>query len=183
MADITLQDALKSINAGVSENNTSDATLGNEYVELYDPTTGEAVDKQPMSRLASMMVDEMMNEDNSEQIARAVLNWKQDKYQVFNHGTADTTFALTANCKHVWGVVSSLTLTLATPTPTTINGVTVPVVNEYYFQFDSGSTATTLNLPSTVKWNGDQIPQIAANTRYQINIEDNIATVALISLS
>lgn len=183
MADITLQEALNSLNASVPENNVSDATLGNEYVELYDPDTGEPIDKQPMSRIGEMVVGAMMNGDNAEQIARAVLNWKQDKYQVYNHGTADTTFALTPNSKHVWGEVASLTLTLATPTPTEVNGVVVPVVNEYYFQFDSGPTPTTLSLPATVKWNGDQIPQIGANTRYQINIEDNIATVALISLS
>lgn len=182
MADITLENALKSLNASVSENSqATDATIGDEYVELYNGQTGEAIDKQPLSKLGAMMVNNMLS-NSAQQVAAALLNWKQDKYQVYEHGTSDTTFALTPNSKHVWGTVASLTLTLAAPTPTVVNGVTVDVVTEYYFQFDSGATPTTLSLPSSVLWNGDDAPTIFANTRYQINIEGNVATVAFVSL-
>lgn len=59
-----------------------------------------------------------------------------------DHGTADTTFELPPNQYHIWGEVSSLTLTLGSGTS--------DVMNEYHFSFTSGSTATTLSLPETV---------------------------------
>ena len=66
-------------------------------------------------------------------------------YPQVNHGTSDTTFALTPNVLHIWDEISELSLTLADPTDTT-------VANEYLFQFISGATATTLTLPDTIKW-------------------------------
>lgn len=95
-------------------------------------------------------------------------------YQLINKGTSDTTFTILPNRKYVWGEVASLTITLGQE----IAGV----VNTYYFQFDSGNTATTLTLPSTIKWNYDEQLEILPNTRYQINIEGGIATVGMASL-
>jgi len=64
---------------------------------------------------------------------------------ITNHGTSDTTFALTPNIYHKWGSVSSLTLTLATPDDAS-------VMNEYIFSFTSTATPTTLSLPASVEW-------------------------------
>lgn len=86
---------------------------------------------------------------------------------VTDHGTADTTFELTPNVLHRWGEVASLTLTLGDETP--------GVVNEYMFQFTSGTVATQLSLPETVKWTST--PEIAANTVYQVSIVDNLAVI------
>lgn len=91
-------------------------------------------------------------------------------YSKVSHGTSDTTFTLTPNVFHVWGTVSALTLTLGTE----ISGV----ANEYLFEFVSGSTATTLSLPSTIKWVGGNAPEIEANTAYQISIVDNLGVIA-----
>ena len=103
------------------------------------------------------------------------ISGKADKMLLVNHGTSDTTFELTPNTKHVWGEVSSLTITLGTE----ISGI----VNVFYFQFDSGSTATTLSLPASVKWNYDEQLVVLPNTRYQISIEGGIATVGFASLT
>lgn len=86
-----------------------------------------------------------------------------------SHGTADTTFTLTPNVFHVWDTVSALTLTLGAE----IDGVE----NEYLFEFTSGSTATTLSLPSAIKWLGGNAPEIEANTTYQISIVDNLGVI------
>lgn len=102
------------------------------------------------------------------------LGGKADKTPVVNHGTSDTTYAVTPNALHIWGTVASLTLTLATPTDATI-------VNEYMFEFTSGSTATTLSLPASVEW-GNRDPLtgqteplvVAADATYQISIVNNI---------
>lgn len=96
-------------------------------------------------------------------------NGKASKVAIVNHGTSDTTFALTPNVLHIWGTVTALTLTLATPTDSTI-------VNEYMFQFTSGSTATTLSLPSTVTWVA--APSINAGATYQVSIVNNLGVIA-----
>ena len=98
-------------------------------------------------------------------------NGKADKVEIVNHGTSDTTFTLTPNIFHVWGTVASLTLTLATASTTTMD--------EFMFQFTSGTTATTLSLPSTVKWVAE--PEIEAGMTYQVSIVNNIAVIGGVS--
>lgn len=93
---------------------------------------------------------------------------KQDKIQIVNKGTNDTTITIEPNKFYVWGAVSSLNIALGTPLDSS-------VYNEYLFQFTSGSTATTLSLPSSVKWQTE--PKVEANKTYQISIVDNIGLI------
>lgn len=86
---------------------------------------------------------------------------------VVEHGTADTTFTLTPNVLHKWGEVAALTLTLAAETS--------GVLNEYMFQFTSGTTPTVLTLPETVKWIGDSA--VEASKTYQVSIVNNLAVL------
>lgn len=96
---------------------------------------------------------------------------------IVNHGTSDTTYSVTPNTLHIWGTVASLTLTLATPSDATI-------VNEYMIEFTSGSTATTLSLPSSVEWaESCGSLSVEANKTYQISIVNNIGLWASISNS
>lgn len=92
---------------------------------------------------------------------------KADKVTVVDHGTADTTFELTPNVLHKWGEVATLNLTTGTPTD--------GVVNEYMAQFVSGTTATVLTLPETVKWIGENT--VEAGKTYQLSIIDNLAVL------
>lgn len=63
---------------------------------------------------------------------------------IVSHGTADTTYTISANEMHVWGEVTQLNISLgANPDQTT--------VAEYAFKFTSGTTATTLTLPIDVR--------------------------------
>lgn len=96
------------------------------------------------------------------------INGKKNVTKMINHGTSDTTFVLTPNDFHVWGTVGSLTLTFATPEDNT-------VCNEYMFQFTCGSTATTLSLPSSLKWASE--PNIEANKTHQVSIINNLAVI------
>lgn len=86
---------------------------------------------------------------------------------VVDHGTNDTTFALTPNVLHVWGEVAALNLTLAAETS--------GVVNEYMAQFTSGTTATVLTLPDTVTYIGEST--IEADKTYQVSIINNLAVL------
>ena len=84
-------------------------------------------------------------------------------------GTGSTTLAIAPNTFHVWGTVSALNITLTAPTDSN-------VVNLYSFQFTSGSTPTTLTLPSGVQWPKDNALTVEANMVYEVNIRDNKAT-------
>lgn len=90
-------------------------------------------------------------------------------YPEVNHGTGDTTFTLTPNTFHVWDKVTSLTLNLGSETS--------GVANEYLFQFTSGSTATSLTLPNSIKWVNGSAPTIAKNMIYQVSILKGLASV------
>ena len=91
-------------------------------------------------------------------------------YPLVSHGTSDTTFTLTPNTFHVWGIVSSLTLTFGSETE--------GVANEYLFQFScSSSVATTLSLPSSVMWANGETPTIEVMKTYQVSILNNCATI------
>lgn len=95
------------------------------------------------------------------------ISGKQDKIEVVNHGTSDTTFTLTPNVYHKWGEVSSLSLTFVMGEPNEYN--------EYMFEFVSGATATTLTLPDTVSW--FTTPSIEANKVYQVSIVNNVGLI------
>ena len=94
---------------------------------------------------------------------------EMEEYRVIevNHGTEDTTYELPPNQYHIWGEVTSLNLTLASGES--------GYVKDYMFEFTSGSTATTLTLPSAVKW--ALTPVIGMNMRYQVSIMNNIALI------
>lgn len=95
------------------------------------------------------------------------ISGKADKVAVVDHGTSDTTFALTPNVFHVWGEVTSLTLTLASGT--------AGYLSEYMFEFESGSTATSLSLPPSVTW--VDTPTIETGKTYQVSIVNDIAII------
>lgn len=77
---------------------------------------------------------------------------------------SDTTVELQPNTFYVFPEMASLTLTLATPTDTT-------VTNEYHVVFQSGETATTLALPDTVNTGS---LSIEANKIYELSIMENL---------
>lgn len=52
------------------------------------------------------------------------------------------------------------------------------ILNEYMFEFATGSTPTTLSVPDTVKWSGGSAPTIEANKTYQVSIVNNLAVYA-----
>lgn len=83
--------------------------------------------------------------------------------------TQDTssTFAIDPNKMYMFGTRTSLTITL--------NSGQSGIVNEYMFQFTSGNTATTLSVPSSIKWIKD--PDIQANKKYLVSIENSLGII------
>ena len=79
-----------------------------------------------------------------------------------------TTLEIQPNKFYKFGEVTELNLTLSEITDTT-------QLNEYMFEFVSGATATTLTLPSSVKWL--ETPTIEANKIYQCSIVNNVGVL------
>lgn len=94
---------------------------------------------------------------------------------IVNHGTSDTgtsstPYSIAPNTLHVWGEVSALYLSL---TPGEVG-----YVQEYMIQFASGTTATTLSLPNTLKWlNGVTPSDIEASKTYQVSIMNGVGVI------
>ena len=104
--------------------------------------------------------------NNAKSYFNELFSSKEDKATIVNHGTSDTTFALTPNVLHTWGTVNSLTLTLASGSSTYVDG--------YWFKFTAGSSFTALTLPTGVDWVTE--PEIEAGKTYEVMIVDGIAS-------
>lgn len=98
-----------------------------------------------------------------EGITVQAVTYIQDKTQ-----SSDTNFTLYPNYKYLFGERTQLTITLS-------NAVDDSIVNHYMFEFSSGSTATTLSLPASIKWATS--PSIKPNKIYQISIENNLGVI------
>ena len=100
--------------------------------------------------------------------AKNVKNGEDGWLKRFDHGTADTTFALRGNEMHIWGEVEQLKLTLAPYEKP-------DVIAEYAFQFSTPSdTATAFLIPETVKWYKDYKVPILPGMIYAAMIYENI---------
>ena len=86
--------------------------------------------------------------------------------------SATTTLEIQPNKFYKFGEVTELNLTLAEITDTT-------QLNEFMFEFVSGSTATTLTLPDTIKWL--ETPTIESNKIYQCSIVNNVGVLLGVS--
>lgn len=86
---------------------------------------------------------------------------------VVDHGTEDTTFTLTPNVIHKWGLVDSLTLSI----PEDSEGI----VSSYRVVFVADSTFV-LSLSSSIVWANDEAPDFSEDgMQYEINIVGNRA--------
>lgn len=97
-----------------------------------------------------------------------LLTSKQDSTAIVDlTAGSSVTQALDPNKLYMFGEKTDITIALNTGSSS--------VVNEYMFQFDSGSTATTLNVPNTITWMKD--PDIQANKTYQVSIVNDLAII------
>ena len=66
--------------------------------------------------------------------------------------------------------LSTLTITLGSVSNSNI-------INEYFIEFTTSSSGTSISLPSTIKWANGEIPTFEASTTYQISIVNNLGVV------
>lgn len=65
--------------------------------------------------------------------------------------------------------LSKLTITLGSISNSNI-------INEYFVEFTTSSSGTTVSLPSTVKWANGSVPTFDAGCTYQVSIVNNLGT-------
>lgn len=104
--------------------------------------------------------------DGSEAVSVEIPTGSGGVYPVVS--MTDATAVLAPNTFYRWGEIAALSITLATPTNEAIT-------NEYCFEFVSGSTATTLTVPDTIRW--AQEPAIEAGKIYQVSILNQIGVI------
>ena len=66
--------------------------------------------------------------------------------------------------------LSTLTITLGSVSNSNI-------INEYFVEFTTRSSGTTVSLPSTIKWANGETPTFEAGCTYQISIVNNLGVV------
>lgn len=66
--------------------------------------------------------------------------------------------------------LSTLTITLGSVSNSNI-------INEYFVEFTTRSSGTSVSLPSTIKWANGETPTFEASTTYQISIVNNLGTI------
>lgn len=80
-----------------------------------------------------------------------------------------TSQQLQPNTLYRFGSVASVTITLATP-PADKTAI-------YWFSFTASSDSTTVTLPATIKLANGYTWDIASGRKFEVTIQDNIATV------
>lgn len=140
-------------------------TTGSNFTELVMPSgvnwvvepaieSGKTYEVMIVDGLASYITDDIQEGYRA-------------KTKIVNHGTSDTTYTLTPNSFHIWGEVASLTLSLQPANDGFVNG--------YWFRFTSGTTPTTLTLPSGIQWYYDDEVNIEASKTYEVCIIEGYA--------
>ena len=82
--------------------------------------------------------------------------------------TTASTITLTSNVYYKkTNVSNSLTIAFDAESDTTI-------MNEYFIEFTTASTGTSVTLPNTVKWIDGVIPTFENNCTYQISVVNNL---------
>lgn len=124
--------------------------------------------KKANDSVANMLVkteQELSPEEQSQVQKNIGVYDKSDKISVEN--VSENTKEIQPNRYYVFGEMTNLNITLAAGEEGKLS--------EYMFEFTSGSTATVLSLPETIKWIGSN--SIEPNRTYQVSIVNNIAVI------
>ena len=171
--DFSVADLVAGLQTEITSSNklasdlVDDTNSGNKFVTPSEKQTwNNKYDKPnggiPKTDLSSAVQTSLGKADTAIQEHQDI-SGKANKISVVQ--TSTSTIEINPNTFYKFGEVASLNITLASITDNTI-------YNEYMFEFVSGSTATTLTLPSSIKWL--ETPTIDANKIYQCSIVDNV---------
>ena len=175
--DFSIADLVAGLQTEITSSNklasdlVDDTNSGNKFVTTSEKQTWNGKYSKPSTGipktdLASAVQTSLGKADTALQ-SHQDISGKANKISVVQ--TSASTIEINSNTFYKFGEVASLNITLASITDNTI-------YNEYMFEFVSGTTATTLTLPSSIKWL--ETPTIDANKIYQCSIVNNIGILA-----
>lgn len=159
--------AILSAIGNISIDTTTLAKQGSNAAATLTDTQAAAEDAKTAAEAIVIPTDYAKQGNDPTATNTAILNAVQASSGVPVVQMTETTATIEPNKLYIWNEVTDLTLTLATPQDTS-------VVNEYMFMFHSGSTATTLTLPSSVEVRGF----IPTQKTICVSIINNIAFIA-----
>lgn len=159
---------------------TENGIVPNEGILFFHITKGEAYtwkdgnmvqlsgSSEDVVNFAKQKIQEIV--DTAKRINKGDKGEKGEdgRIALVNHGTADTTFALTPNTMHVWGEVESLNLSLAPNTEPNI-------LAEYDFQFTTPANKATEFQLQGVQWVDEVVPTILKGKTYQGSVVNGVA--------
>lgn len=156
------------LSSSTSSTSTSLAATASAVKSAYDLANGKQDKLTSGTNIKTINGQSLLGSGNITISGGSSSGSSSAAYGLVEHGTSDTTFALTPNTFHIWDEVSSLTLTLGEET--------AGVANEYLLQFESGSEPTVLTLPDNIIWANDETPIIESEYIYQVSIVNNCST-------
>lgn len=168
--------------AGKYGSETENGIVPNEGILFFHITKGEAYtwkdgnmvqlsgSSEDVVNFAKQKIEEIV--DTAKRINKGDKGEKGEdgRIALVNHGTADTTFALTPNTMHVWGEVERLNLSLAP-------NMEPNILAEYDFQFTTPANKATEFQLQGVQWVDEVVPTILKGKTYQGMVTNGLAVL------
>lgn len=101
--------------------------------------------------------------------SNGVINLGYANKQLLTYTSSSMTLSPNVYCRNTSTSLSTLTITLASIT-------NVKIMNEYFVEFTTRSSGTTVSFPSTIKWVNGTAPTFEAGCTYQVSIVNNLGT-------
>ena len=119
--------------------------------------------------LKASMVTQITNTSTDSEYPTAKAAYNAIHPPVITSGGTASTITVQPNIVYNFGTLTGTkTFALATPTDSSI-------ANHYFWTFDAGSTAPTINWPNGITWYGGSSPSVSASHHYEISVMNNIA--------
>jgi hypothetical protein len=128
-------------------------------------TVEEAVNEISEGTVTSVTVDGL-----SKTPSNGVVNLGYVNKQLLTSTSSSMTLSPNIYYRNTNTSLSTLTITLGSVSNSDI-------INEYFVEFTTSSSGTTISLPSTIKWANGEAPTFEASTTYQISIVNNLGVV------
>lgn len=145
--------------------------LGEGNIDIESGSTGISdapQDGKKYVRSNASWVEETTVDTSSFATKEEVTSQLQSKQNVISvEQVSESEKEIQPDVYYIFGEKETLTITLASTDS--------DYYHEYMFEFNSGTTTTTLNVPETVKWIGDHT--VEANKTYQVSIVNNLAVM------
>lgn len=166
----TVEEAINSSNVGGGSGNGENVDLSNYYTKTEIDNVVGSVEENLISSINTKQ-DKLTSGSTIKTINGTSLlgsgNIKVGNKTLYSSTSSSMSLSPNIYYRNTNSSLSSLTITLASASDSTI-------LNEYFVEFTTRSSGTTVYLPSTIKWANGETPSFEAGKTYQISIVNNL---------